>query len=851
MFNSGSIQVVIGADISGYQAAMRAVVSETQKAFNAAKEAAQSGSGLMQSAIKAGLAAIHSLLPAKMSQFAATMNQGFVRAGGMIQRVMARIGERIPEPLKRAFARIGMYAQEAGSQITQGFQWASRAIQSALSPAISWVKNQFGALNTYIHRSVGVNLANAFRSPSKALWELASGVSRAKNAVARGLHEMGEVASKVASRLPGPFQQAVTGISQTFHSLGNRAHTTGNQIVRYLGNVATRYVGNSWSSLASSMGSKLSGMVSIAGRTADSVANAFNPLVGRVGNVASRMVSAFGNGMNSMAQKATSVMSRISAKFSGMGSSANGAVGSIKNLFAAFSLANIASRAVGILKNSFDSAISRFDTLKQFPKIMQSWGYSAEEASAASDKLVKGIDGLPTKLDDITSNVRTLVTSGLTLSKATDVALAFNNAMLASGASTADAEMAMTQYSQMVAVGKVDQMAWNSVVRAAGKPINDVAEALLGAGKNQADLYKALQDGTVTMDEFNDKMIEMSEATGGFAEQAKKGSEGVRTSMTNLATAVSNGMATIIEVFDSALEARGLTSLAVQIERLKPLITGAFNVVADKVPAILDKFEELGVKGSLSLLAIPAVLPKVLPVFGQLGMKLAGLGSKAINAGGLIQSGFEAVGGSLFKLGSRVGGLGRLLSHVAGVGVSALGGMVNNIVTLAGFALSAIGPAAILGLVVAGLGVVNNAFGHEISAMLQMVTEKGPMVISQFVSGIVSALPQLIESGTQLIMQFAQAMTANIPVLIESAYQMIATLVQGIGANAPQLIQSAVMVIGALANGIISNLPRLLALGMNLLLSLAQGIAVNMPLIVEQAGQMMMNFAMGVQTHLK
>jgi len=223
---------------------------------------------------------------------------------------------------------------------------------------------------------------------------------------------------------------------------------------------------------------------------------------------------------------------------------------------------------------------------------MQAWGYSAEEAQASTDKLVAGIDGLPTTLNDITDNVRTLVTSGLSLGNATDVALGLNNALLANGASSEVASSALEQYSQMLAVGKVDQMAWNSLVRGAGKTINTMAEELLGAGANQATLYKAMQDGTVTFDQFNAKLVELSEAEGGLAEQALTGSEGVRTSMGILKTAITNGVAGSITKIDELSQKLSGKTFAQNIASIKPVISKIFETINkqfDKIPALIEK----------------------------------------------------------------------------------------------------------------------------------------------------------------------------------------------------------------------------------------------------------------------
>ena len=80
-----------------------------------------------------------------------------------------------------------------------------------------------------------------------------------------------------------------------------------------------------------------------------------------------------------------------------------------------------------------DTAIKRFDTLNQFPKVLQALGVSAEDSERAMAKLSDGIDGLPTKLDEIASTAQRMYTSFNDMDKATDTALALNNALLGSG----------------------------------------------------------------------------------------------------------------------------------------------------------------------------------------------------------------------------------------------------------------------------------------------------------------------------------------------------------------------------------------------------------------------------------
>ena len=167
----------------------------------------------------------------------------------------------------------------------------------------------------------------------------------------------------------------------------------------------------------------------------------------------------------------------------------------------------------------------------------------------------QAVDGLPTRLQDMTTNVQTLAATMGNLASgevnATTVGKAFNDMMLAGGQGTAAASNAFTQYTQMLAVGKVDQMAWNSVVTAAPGQMDKLAKSMLGAEANQKTLYKALQDGSVTFDQMNEAIVRLDKEGGeGFAsfeDQARNATKGIGTSMDNAKNRITSALAGIIQ----------------------------------------------------------------------------------------------------------------------------------------------------------------------------------------------------------------------------------------------------------------------------------------------------------------
>lgn len=213
--------------------------------------------------------------------------------------------------------------------------------------------------------------------------------------------------------------------------------------------------------------------------------------------------------------------------------------------------ASIVSRGIDAISASLDGAIARVDTMNAFPKIMQNFGYSSEDATKSINKISDGLQGLPTSVDSMAGMVQQLAPLTGSLDEATNLSLAFNNALLAGGKSTDVQANAMEQYTQMLSTGSVDLEAWRSVVTAMPGQMNQLAESMLGAGSGQMDLYDALKAGEVSMDDFNSAVMNLDEnGTGAFAsfqDQAVASTDGIATSQQNMMTAVTRGLANLIE----------------------------------------------------------------------------------------------------------------------------------------------------------------------------------------------------------------------------------------------------------------------------------------------------------------
>lgn len=287
----------------------------------------------------------------------------------------------------------------------------------------------------------------------------------------------------------------------------------------------------------------------------------------------------------------------------------NKAGASIKNLVVSLGLVKVAAAAFNVLKNSLDSAISRFDTMQKFPKVMKALGFSAEDSQRSINKLSDGIDGLPTKLDDVVASTQQMTAITGDLDRSTDTVLALNNAFLASGASTEDASRGMQQYNQMLSTGQVDLESWKTLQETMPLALQKTAEAMGLVGKSaQRDLYNALKEGTVTFDQFQDKLIELGTGTGMLATLAKENSLGIANSFGNLSNAVSKGVANLITKFDELVQKLTGKTIAQNIDSMKSIINKSFEEMSKVMDILIDNTDDMisAFKGLLDIVELLA-----------------------------------------------------------------------------------------------------------------------------------------------------------------------------------------------------------------------------------------------------
>lgn len=264
------------------------------------------------------------------------------------------------------------------------------------------------------------------------------------------------------------------------------------------------------------------------------------------------------------------------------------------------------AKVSSVISEQMSDAITRFDTLERFPKVMEQMGYDASAAEGVIKKLVAAVEEVPTPLNQVVSGTQQLLSVTRDVDKASDWVIAVSDAMLSNSASAEKAQAATYQFMQILQKGYPVGEDWRSIMEAAPGVMLELAEAL---GYTQAtmggDFYTAFQKGKVSVNQVMDALVKMDkEGLNGLeslAERAKSAASGIGTELTTLKQTVSN---LIVAIFSGNDITPYVESISKKLANISPtLIKGATigflglakaipSVIAPVVQAIVDMLPE-------------------------------------------------------------------------------------------------------------------------------------------------------------------------------------------------------------------------------------------------------------------
>lgn len=251
----------------------------------------------------------------------------------------------------------------------------------------------------------------------------------------------------------------------------------------------------------------------------------------------------------------------------------------------------VLASGINMIKNQLSDAVLRADTLERFPKVMTQMGYSAGMASDTIKKLMKGVEEVPTPLNEVVSGTQRLVNVTHNMEKASDWILAISDAMLSNGASASRASDATEQFLQVIQRGKPLGQDWLTIMEVAPGIMEELAKSLgYTSAAMGGDMYTALQNGKLSMESFMGALVDIdkngTKSLTALSELAKTATGGIETSITTMKQSISNAIVAVIQEI-------GAENITAFIEKVKDAMVGLVNILKDVFMFLKDNWSWL------------------------------------------------------------------------------------------------------------------------------------------------------------------------------------------------------------------------------------------------------------------
>ena len=335
-----------------------------------------------------------------------------------------------------------------------------------------------------------------------------------------------------------------------------------------------------------------------------------------------------------------SVTTEIKAKTEKATSGIKTFTSAIKGSAIGAGIANIAMAGLNAVGDNLNASFERYDTLNNFPKVLQSMGASADDSKKSMETLKQGVDGLPTSLQDVAQASEKLLPMSKNANDAAKSALALNDAFLASHASAEDASRGLQQYTQMLSSGKVDMQSWKTLEETMPASLQKVAKSFGIASGSTQELYKKLQSGQITMDQLNQKFQELDKGANGFHAQAKQATDGIGTAMANLKNRSVAALTSVIGGFD----------------QLSKNLTG--SSIGGNINKLSSNFKNFGDTAGKAIAGLGPTIKKLTPMFNSMKK----VGESALSG---LKPIINAVKDSFGKLSKNTGTFKKTLDNLA------------------------------------------------------------------------------------------------------------------------------------------------------------------------------------------
>lgn len=326
------------------------------------------------------------------------------------------------------------------------------------------------------------------------------------------------------------------------------------------------------------------------------------------------------------------VLVRFVGDTSNLDSKTKGITSSFGKMSAAMAIGNITAKAVSkgieLIGENVDRASQRIDTMNNYPKVMELFGVSADEASESVKRIDESVQGLPTSLDQAVAGVQDLFTVTGDLGKSEAMFKSINDsAMVFANGSTEAVDRFIYGYKQALSAGKVSAQDFNQMNEAIPGLMSKVAESM---GISFKDLKDGLSDGSISIDQFNAALQKLdTEGTGSMealSKSAHTATGGIQTSIANARTALVRGVANIMKSVDKALEPfGGLTGVITKLGKVgEKVFSGLGQIIPVIIPPLLEIIQTIAP-------ALQSLLTQIMPVLSNIFQTIMPIAIQILN----------------------------------------------------------------------------------------------------------------------------------------------------------------------------------------------------------------------------
>lgn len=259
------------------------------------------------------------------------------------------------------------------------------------------------------------------------------------------------------------------------------------------------------------------------------------------------------NSLNSMnnrlAKSGESAFSRIGSNLQTLGNALTNFSSIYDNVIGSI-VSNIGYNALNTVSSGLENSFDRYDILKSYPKYMDEFSKKTYTANDSIKELDESVLGLPTSLSEITEMAQKYTLSLGDMRRGTKLAIASNNAFLASNATDEQQYQGMQQLQDLMNGKDLTSKEWMSLNASMGYAINKIGQQLgyVSTKKFRRELYA----GEIATEDFLDALIKVGNEGGDVAKKAaisamqwKAVSKNIKTAMSRLGANALMSMDTI------------------------------------------------------------------------------------------------------------------------------------------------------------------------------------------------------------------------------------------------------------------------------------------------------------------